>query len=454
MKYQASVLWKGAVVACAAAVLFLLGASSARGAEPLALVGATVIDVADWGQASADVEDAVVLVEDGTITAVGPRAAVTIPPAARRLEVAGKYIVPGLIDGFAALNNQAYGQAYLASGVTSIIAVSGGRRGVLFTEADPGPHIRVLDSVGFRPGTLAEHLQATEALAADGVDIALLMYALQSEQLAAVAERAEALGMGTIGELGFSSYGDGIAAGIDAFVHTTRYSLSMAPPEMIRAVAEQPFSDDLSSPKWRYYLWLSQLSPHDERLAAHARLLGSGATTLMPTLSLLYLDLPWSSNPWQEPVAHLLDPADINNPADPETGRHTSEPAHQAAYTALARSEYILEEAYRRAGAHYLAGSGTDVWGTMPGISLHHELAGLARIGHTPRQALATATSNFEATFAHWGRVGQVRPSYQADILVLRLDPRLDVAHLAAIDSIILAGEILDRERLLTKAGK
>jgi hypothetical protein len=420
-----------------------LGVPAAAG-DQLALVGGMVIDVDDWGRSEEDLEDAVVLIEDGTISAVGRRSEIEIPPGAKILDVSGRFIVPGLTDGFAAINNQAYADAYLHSGVTSIIAVSGGRRGLLFTDAEPGPHVNVLQSVGSERASLEEHLQATEARAEEGVDILLLMYKLTPEQLPDVTTLAEELGMGTIGELGLASYADGIRAGIDAFVHTTRYSLNMAPSGLAQQVAEQPFSDDLDSSKWIYYKWLSQLSPYDERLSEHAELLGSGAVTLMPTLSLLYLDLPWSENPWAEPVARLLDPADINNPADPETGHHDSEPAHQAAYSVLARSEYILEEAYHRAGARYLAGSGTDVWGTMPGISIHQELEGLVRIGLTPREALASATSNFEGTFAGWGKVGRVRPGYRADLLVLFGDPLLDVVNLRAIDRLILAGELVE----------
>ncbi|MGB6335280.1 MAG: hypothetical protein WBG96_06680 [Thermoanaerobaculia bacterium] len=424
-------------------ILLALG-TPASADDILALVGGTVIDVDDWGRSEEDLENAVVLVEGHTISAVGRRDQIEIPPGAEILDVSGRFIVPGLTDGFAAINNQAYADAYLQGGVTSIIAVSGGRRGNLFTDAKPGPHVNVLQSVGSERASLEEHLEAIEAWAEEGVDILLLMYKLTPEQLSDVTTLAEELGMGTIGELGLASYADGIRAGIDAFVHTTRYSLNMAPPKLAQQVAEQPFSDDLDSPKWIYYKWLSQLSPYDERLTEHAELLGSGAVTLMPTLSLLYLDLPWSENPWTEPVARLLDPADINNPADPETGRHDSEPAHQAAYSALARSEYILEETYHRAGARYLAGSGTDVWGTMPGISIHHELEGLVRIGLTPREALAAATSNFEQTFAGWGKVGRVQPGYRADLLVLFGDPRLDVVNLRAIDRLILAGELVE----------
>ena len=105
------------------------------------------------------------------------------------------------------------------------------------------------------------------------MDVALLMYELTPGQLRALIQRAGELGMATIGELGRTSYEEGVAAGLDAVVHTTRYSLDIAPESMARAVADQPFSNDLESAKWRYYLWLSELSPHDPGLAAHAETL-------------------------------------------------------------------------------------------------------------------------------------------------------------------------------------
>ena len=433
----------------AAAVYLAPTWASIVGAETLALIGGTVVDTGVWGHSTADVEDAVVIIEDGKISEVGRGDAVAVPAGAKVVDASEKFIVPGLVDGFAAINNQAYANAYLVSGVTSIIAVSGGRRGELFLEADPGPEIYRLDSVGDERAPLEEHLATTDRLAEEGVKILLLMYKLPPDQLLAVAARARSHGMGTIGELGLSSYEQGIAAGLDAFVHTTRYSLDMAPEQMAKAVVEQPFSDDLDSPKWTYYKWLSALSPFDERLERHARVLASGSIALMPTLALLYLDQPWAENPWDEPVAGLLDPQDINRPANRDTGRHEGSVAHQVAYAALARSELMVEEAFRRAGTNYLAGSGTDVWGTMPGISLHHELQGLSRIGMSPREVLAAATSNFSKTFPNWGAIGEVREGQRADLLVLREDPREGVANLRSIETVILAGEILELSDLL-----
>jgi len=55
--------------------------------------------------------------------------------------------------------------------------------------------------------------------------------------------------MGTIGELGFTSYKKGMDLGVDAFVHTTRYSLDIAPDSIAIKVAKQPFSNDFGSSK-------------------------------------------------------------------------------------------------------------------------------------------------------------------------------------------------------------
>jgi len=429
-------------------VIFVLLPPVVSSAETLAIVGSTVVDVSDFGIGTADLVDAVVVIEGDVIVAVGPRTEIEIPPGARILDAHSQFIVPGLTDGFAALNNQAYADAYLRCGVTSIIAVSGGRRGPLAEELDPSPHVMRLGSVGDAPGTVEEHLAALEELVADGVDVALLMYQLTPEQLLPVIERAHELGVATIGELGRTTYAEGVAAGLDAVVHTTRYSLGLAPEAMSRGVAEEPFSDDLNSPKWLYYLWLSELSPHDEGLAAYAEMLAAGDAALMPTFSLLHLDRPWAVNPWKDPVARLLDPEDIDAPADPATGRHTYDPAHQVAYSAVARAQFLLEEAYHRAGARYLAGSATDVWGTMPGISLHTELESLVRLGLTPRRALAAATSNFASVLPNWGRRGEIKAGWAADLLVLTEDPREDIRKLRTIEIVVLAGRVVEHARL------
>ncbi len=423
--------------------------------DRLAIVGAVVIDTADRGQSARDIENAVVLVENGIITAVGPKNHITVPDGFRIVDGTGKYLVPGLIDGFAVLNNQAYANAFLYSGVTSILAVSGGRRGPLFTRARPSPHLYPLEDVGYEPAPIEDLLARIDTVADQGARVALLMYRLTPDKLRRVANHCRERGLATIGELALTTYEQGMDFGLDAFVHTTRYSLGMAPEEHRHGVAKEPFSDDLASPKWQWYKWLSAIRPDNPRLARYAKSLAHSETYLLPTAGLLALHHPWSKNPWKEPAAVLLDPKDINQPADPETGKQDHDAAHVEAYARLAAATEIVEKAYRAAGARYLAGSGCDVWGSMPGISLVWELDALVRYGLSPREALAAATSNFADAFG-WKELGEVRPGRRADILVLDEDPRVDIRAIRSISTIVLAGHLLDREKLLTlpKDGK
>ena len=73
----------------ALAASLTLGATLAA-AQPVAITGARVFPVS-----SAPIDNATVLMADGTIVAVG--AAVAIPPDARRIDARGKWVTPGLV---------------------------------------------------------------------------------------------------------------------------------------------------------------------------------------------------------------------------------------------------------------------------------------------------------------------------------------------------------------------
>ncbi len=74
--------------------LALLGFARLAAADVTALTGATLID----GNGGPAVKDAVIVIDGRKIAAVGPRGSVTIPAGAREVNVAGKYIIPGLMD--------------------------------------------------------------------------------------------------------------------------------------------------------------------------------------------------------------------------------------------------------------------------------------------------------------------------------------------------------------------
>jgi hypothetical protein len=291
-------------------------------------------------------------------------------------------------------------------------------------------------------------IKKIDSVARGGAKALLLHYDMTPEQVRVTARRARELGMATIGEFGFTTYAEGIQAGVNAFVHTSRYSLDVVPPGLRQEVALSPFGP----PRIKFYEYLVRLSPSDPALQRHAAVLASGRVGLIPTASMLYLEMPGHKNPWKEPIAAILDPNDIHLPANPATGERDT--ANSAANPrdgfppGVPEAMLMLDEQYRKAGAKFVAGSGADAFGTLPGISLHIELELLTRIGLTPREALAAATSNFGELFG-WSNVGQVKAGYNADLLVLDADPVQDIGNLKKIRTVILNGEVLDRDRLL-----
>ncbi len=434
----------------------------------LVLLGGTLIDTSDFGRSETDIRDSVVIIRGNKIDSAGPRKSIRIPAGSEVMDVSGKYIMPGLNDAFAAQNNQAHANAYLYMGVTSIVGIDdpGGRRGPLCLTAKPSPHIYRLESIsGYDESKLSPPVSSTadlrsrgrrmssqelrnrvDTLSRAGFKVLLLHYALSPEQTEEVVRRARERGMSTIGELGFTSYPEAMRAGVQAFVHVSRYSLELAPPDMRARVAGAPFG----TPREEFYEYLTRIGEDDPRLTEYAPILGSAFAGLIPTLSFEYLDLPDHENPWKEPVAAILDPKDIHLPANPATGRRDGTfavPSYDFPAT-LSESLFRIEKEYCRAGAKYLAGSGTSAFGTMPGISLHTELQLLTVVGLTPRRALAAATANFETLFG-WKGTGQIKAGYNADVLVLDENPVNDIANAKKIFRVILNGEILDREKLL-----
>jgi hypothetical protein len=115
--------------------------------ETIALIGGRAIDVSNFGDSHSDLEDVIVLSDGERISAVGSRDSIIIPEDARIIDIRGKYIVPGLIEGFGIVKNQSYANAYLYMGVTSIIGMSGGRPDILIPADNPLEDIHNLKSI-------------------------------------------------------------------------------------------------------------------------------------------------------------------------------------------------------------------------------------------------------------------------------------------------------------------
>ena len=409
---------------------------------------------------------------------------IEIPKGARVLDCTGKFIIPGLIDGFAGMNSQAQANANLYMGVTTVVARADNQRGFFDLGASPSPHLYPIDSVGvtdnwsllahqpdwvskLREGTHPVELSPddTARQIADtarlGTRVLLLGPYVTAANAQWIMARAHDQHLATYGEFVSTPYRVAVEAGVDVLLHMDRYDLGVIPDEL-----QTPLVDDPDGPSAvTAYDYSERIPPTDAHLRAYARFLAAHHAALMPTFSLYYVELPGHRDLWKEPAAALLSPDRMYHPTDPNSGemlyplpawtRHLPaagqrwmEADQQKKADQAAMRLWRINETIFSAFPHYLAASGADSLGTMPGISLHTELELLVRLGLSSREALASATNNYALQFG-WTELGQIAPGRRADILVVDADPTTNVWNARRISTLILDGNVIDRDALL-----
>ena len=473
--YNAQV--KTAIIAAIGILFYLpeltIYAQSEKVPPPVALVGGTLIDLSNSGHGAHDIPDAVVVLRDGKIEAVGPAALVKIPKNTKTIDCTGAYILPGLIDGFAGLNSQAQANAWLYMGVTTIIGSGDDRRGVLKMDAHPSPHVYPLDSAGSTDDysllinlpEWSRKLKEGEALAElsepdtkgqiaetarRGTRVIWLGHNLTAANTKLIISESHRLGLITYGEFTSTPYDDGLKDGVDVLLHMSRYELGLVPARL-----QQPLVQDPEGPAQELaYAYLGQLDPTHPSISAYGNQIKAAHAALMPTLSLDYLVLPDHRNLWKEQAASILDSKDLHQPPDPKTWE-AKFPSREARDRAIAQASQFWAISRTLQSAHplFLAASGASALGTMPGISLHTEMELLVRMGLTPREAMAAATSSYAEHFG-WHELGLVEAGRRADLLILDADPTADISNSRKIRSVVLDGAILDRAALLHQPGQ
>jgi hypothetical protein len=388
------------------------------------------------------------------------------------------------VDGFAGMNSQGQANADLYMGVTTVVASNDARHGPIDFAAHPSPHIYPMDSIGtsdnwsllakqpewearLKEGARPEELSPEDTIrqltdtARLGTRVLWLGHNLTAANAQWIVARAHQIGLVAYGEFVSTPYQVGVEAGVDALPHMSRYELGVIPEELQKPLVDDPEGASANTA----YDYSERLPPTDLHLRAYARFLAAHHAALMPTFSLYFLELPGHRNLWKEPVAALLDPARLYQPSDRATGelfyplspwtrhlpaigqRYLEEGLRKkAAQTAMRL--WRINETIFTAYPHYLAASGAPVKGTMPGISMHTELELLVRLGLSPREALAAATNNYALQFG-WNELGQIAPGRRADILVLNADPTVNIWNARRISTLIVDGNVLDREALL-----
>lgn len=373
--------------------------------------------------------------EDGHIRALGP----TEASASDRtvLELAGKHVVPGLIDAHVNFDPE-HDALYLAAGVTLVRDLGGDRialereRQPEWRERVPGPALLTAGAAldGDPPAAASAVILRTADSAAsylpilfeERVDFLSILPGLPEEAWRKTLALAEEKGLAVFGPRpARHTLAEALAAGQDGFHGLD----SLLPPGA---------------------LWETlSAGALDESIAA----LATAGKPLVPLLHASGARLEDQSAPEWRALFGLLAPAYESWWRGELAARQPAlEPARRAIGVAVVEKQAQALRALFDAGATLLPGSGAPQPWLMPGTALHQELAAWARAGIPSEEVLALATREAAAALGLAGQRGTIEPGAWADLLVLDGDPRADLERLLDPAFVVVRGRAFTRAEL------
>lgn len=406
-----------------------LACAPEQAAEPdgsTAFLGATLFD----GTGAATIENAVIIVRDGRIAAVGSAEAIEIPAGAVRVDVSGKTIVPGLINthghvsGVRGLEGGHYNAdnllrqlaLYARYGITAVNSLGGdGPEAIALRDAEDESldRARITVAGDVVTGETVEEIQAkVDANVALGVDFIKIRVddnlgtgaKMTPELYQAAIDRAHDNDMKLASHLFYLEDAKGLLeAGTDFVAHSVR---------------DQEVDDELIA------------------------LLKEKNVCYCPTLTREVSTFVYESVPeWFEDEFFLkdADPAVLDQLKDAERMAGVQDnPAAKGYKKALAIAMPNLKKV-SDGGATIAFGTDTGPAGRFQGYFEHMELEMMAEAGLSPSQILMSATGD-AASCLGFTDIGTLESGKWADFIVLNENPLTDISNMRSIDAVYIAG--------------
>ncbi|HXZ12310.1 MAG TPA: amidohydrolase family protein [Candidatus Sulfotelmatobacter sp.] len=421
------------------------GISGSR-AETLALVGGTLID----GTGLETIPDSAVVISKGRIFAAGPREKVKIPRGAKKVEVWGKTILPGLWDMHAHFEQVEWGPIYLAAGATTVRdcgnefefitavrdSIAGGK--------GLGPRLLlagVVDGTGplslgiERVDTVEQARMWVNRYHDAGFQQMKIYSSVKWEELKAVAEEAHRLGMSVTGHIpdGLDAY-QGVEAGMDQINHIP-YILDIMHPRLpLEATDDELLQADANV----------DLASADAQKAI-AFLVDHG-TVLDPTLAIYEFLTASTAKPTQS-----FEPGVVK--VAPELARQLTDMGPPGPRTEL--HEKALVKAISAVGALHKAGvpivAGTDQ--TVPGHSLHREIELYVQAGFTPMEAIQAATIVPARAMGLEKELGTIEVGKRADLIIVNGNPLESIRNIRKVEYVVTNGVMYNCAELWRSVG-
>ncbi|HWO19819.1 MAG TPA: amidohydrolase family protein [Kofleriaceae bacterium] len=398
-----------------------------------------------------------VVVVGDTIKAVGPTGKLAIPAGAEVIDLAGRAIVPGLVDMHAHLD-AADGLLAIASGVTTVRDVGidpddlDDFKRRFDTGAAVGPHVV---RFGFIEGrnekaaasrvtaeTVEEAKAAVDFFVKRGYDGVKIYNSVKPELVPVIAAAAHAKGLQVTGHIPVHMLAhEAVKAGYDGIEHVNMLFLNFFATHetdtrdttRFTLVGERADALDLKSkPVLEFF-----------------ELLRTKRTVITPTLT-AFEDLFVGE---QGKVPPGLEELVARLPVVPQRrfllgGLPIGSPAQREQYLAAWGKLLAMVKALHEAKITVMIG--TD---SIGGLMVHHEMELFSRAGIPNATVLQIATLGAARAMRTDGKVGTIAAGRRADLAIIDGDPLADIRAIRAVTSTMRAGVVYPSAPLYEAVG-
>jgi len=378
-----------------------------------------------------------VVVRDGRIVEVGPAARVRVPAGATSVNGRGKYLMPGLAEMHGHLPNPNTGPEltetvlflYVANGVTSVRGMLGYPANLELRDRIArgeilGPRLWVAGpALGGNAVTSPEvGRRMVEEQKAAGYDHLKIQEGLSREAYDTIVATAKRLGMrfaghvpNAVGVYHVLASGQASIDHLDNYVETVGGPDSADDARIDRVVAATCAARTWTVPTLA--LWEVFLASED-------------SSALAARQELRYVPTEWRTN-WARQAA--------------QQSRNNPDPRARAATVKLRRR---LLKALQDAGCPIALGTDSPQTYSVPGFSIHRELASMTAAGLTPYQILTAGTRNVARYFGAEREFGTVAAGQRAGLLLLDANPLADVGNVARRAGVMVHGRWLPESEI------
>lgn len=431
--------------------------------KALVVKGGRLID----GTGRAPIENSVIVIQSGRLQAVGRSGEVSIPAGAEVIDVTGKTVLPGFIDGHGHLEDF-HGELYLHLGITTCASIELYQDGP-WTLAQKqgtdlgkirGPRIWMTgrgigavgtehDAFGSRTSrgniivtTAEEARKAVQRKKELGCDIIKLNEFLAFDLAKVVIDEAHRLDM----PVAAHSW-DVVAsakAGVDAVEHIWSVGYSSIPyVPARRKLAEDRLGGVIDQELAGAYYQTENFAEVIGAMVEHG-------VAWTPTIAKWLRPLSPSAERFRERETQILnDPnADLpvavrtvtDNAYDKLFKRYTPEQLERAKIGYEKASEFIRR--FVQAGG--ILKEGSDPPRGMAALLMHQALVMDVEAGVTPMTAIQAATLNVAKTFRKDKEYGSVERGKVADLSIIDGDPLKDIWMTQNVKMVIMDGKLID----------